>query len=76
MNILKVVIQILKVATNESVHITMCTWIALEIYNNKDQNLTDLFYLKIRITTFNVDVSIIIYSLFVFSLFVHYSLTL
>ena len=31
--------QILKVATNETftLHSAICTWIALEIYNNNDQ---------------------------------------
>jgi len=32
------IIQILKVATSETttLHLTICTWIALEIYNNND----------------------------------------
>ena len=33
------IFQILKVATNETstLHLTMCTWNVLEIYNNNDQ---------------------------------------
>ena len=31
----------------------LCTWIALEIFNNNDQQFNITFYLEIRITTFN-----------------------
>ena len=39
--------QILKVATNEpsTLHLTICTWIALENYNNNDQQVNRQFFL-------------------------------
>jgi len=41
-------IQILKVATNETttLHLTICTWIALEIYNNNDQQFNRHDFLR------------------------------
>ena len=58
--------QILKVATNEpsTLHLTICTWIVLENYNNNDQQVNRHFifiYLKIRITTFNVQKLLCLY---------------
>jgi len=58
--ILSFFLQFLKVATNETstLHLTIYTWIWLEIYNNNDQQFnvanfkSGTFYLKVKIATF------------------------